>query len=224
MRNRTPPPIPSLGIIPIPHQWQQLRDGFTLIELLVVMSIIGILAAIGIPRFQLYVLQGHLDEAKPYLMAIAAREKARFNERGSYLQTTDETDIKRDLGVDLKGIGDFCFLVVCHAIQINGANNTQCQSCPGGTCTLDNTDSALDYIVQATGQNQQEFEVWAVLRNTGDPTTWGNQTCKVQRDLTNDTTVEKQVALGWVKSADNATNAGVGGQGRVVVLRYPPPP
>jgi len=194
------------------------QSAFTLVELMVVTAIIAILAAIGIPNFRSYMLQNHLEEAKPYLMQIAAKQKMRFNERGFYLHTLDENIIKNQLGIDLSEVGDFCFILVCQ----NPAGKTQCETC--------NTDNQCDsgqsnngYI--ATPETEQQgnnnvtetinFEVWAVLRNNGDAVATnqdtGNRSCTVQTN--------KSHSNGWV----NNDNSVAGGQGRVVVLRYPNP-
>jgi len=62
------------------------QQGFTLIELMIVVAIIGILASIAIPSFQLYVLRSKRAASASNLHAIRETQVAYFNERGAFLQ------------------------------------------------------------------------------------------------------------------------------------------
>lgn len=58
--------------------------GFSLIELMIVVSIIGVLATIGIPLFKSYLLKAKMGEAKVMLGAIYTAEKAFYAEHEAY--------------------------------------------------------------------------------------------------------------------------------------------
>ena len=174
---------------------RKIKCGFTLVELMVVMVIITILAAISIPQLTGFILEGHLDEAKPYLMQIAAKMKIRYNRLGPTAASTTstfttESNIASNLGVNLQNVGDFCFI------------------------TLDNSDSAsFRYNVAPT---EDDFEVWAILRSTNDVSVDSTTTPSVTCNTWDSTT--KGDPTGWVESS------GIGSGGRVVVLHEPPPP
>ena len=64
--------------------------GFTLLELLIAVAIIGTLATIAIPMFQVYQLRSKSVEAKTNLGAIAVAEQAQFSEFGQFLTIAPE--------------------------------------------------------------------------------------------------------------------------------------
>ncbi len=171
--------------------------GFTLMELMVVTVIVGILAAIGIPRMRGYLATARVQEAKPYMMAIAARERIYFNETGNYLAAISEQVIENTLGVELGDAGNFCFMVYCAT-----------------ACTGTNFGGPIAAV--EAGDPPIQFEIWAVLRENDTP----GETISSYLGSSCTTTADKVDSSGWVAN-------GIGefaGEGRVLVLRYPAPP
>lgn len=73
---------------------RQLHRGFTLIELLVVLTIIGILTAVALPRYQNHVAKSLVKEAQSNLVALSASTENIYQKALSYpvltLNTTSD--------------------------------------------------------------------------------------------------------------------------------------
>jgi prepilin-type N-terminal cleavage/methylation domain-containing protein len=72
----------------------KLRKGFTLIELLIVVVIIGILAAIAIPKFANTKQKAYVTAMKSDLRNLVTAEEAFFSDSAHYTATIDSTHLK----------------------------------------------------------------------------------------------------------------------------------
>ena len=77
------------------------RKGFTLIELLIVVVIIGILAAIAIPKFASTKEKGYLTAVKSDLRNLNTSMEAFFAENMSYTSDVGALDYTQSAGVTL---------------------------------------------------------------------------------------------------------------------------
>lgn len=75
------------------------RNGFTLIELLIVVVIIGILAAIAIPKFQNTKGKAHAAALRSDLHNLATAEEAYLFETGVYTADVNQLNYRASPGV-----------------------------------------------------------------------------------------------------------------------------
>jgi type IV pilus assembly protein PilA len=77
----------------------QTRKGFTLIELLIVVVIIGILAAIAIPKFANTKSKAYVTAMKSDLRNLVTAEEAFFSDSSRYTATLTQLQYKNSTGV-----------------------------------------------------------------------------------------------------------------------------
>jgi type IV pilus assembly protein PilA len=81
------------------------RKGFTLIELLIVVVIIGILAAIAIPKFASTKEKAYITAMKSDLRNMMTAQESYFSDYGTYAKnTTDLKGFSQTTGVTVGGI------------------------------------------------------------------------------------------------------------------------
>jgi len=75
------------------------RKGFTLIELLIVVVIIGILAAIAIPKFANTKSKAYITAMKSDLRNLVTAEEAYFSDSAKYVSDITQLQYKNSTGV-----------------------------------------------------------------------------------------------------------------------------
>jgi len=82
----------------------RLRKGFTLIELLIVVVIIGILAAIAIPKFANTKSKAYITAMKSDLRNLVTAEEAFFADSSKYTGTVSQLKFNVSSGVNVPAI------------------------------------------------------------------------------------------------------------------------
>lgn len=67
-------------------------SGFTLIEILLAVAIIGILAAIAVPSYSIFITKANRTDAMNFLSEVAGEQQRYFSENNEYASTMNELD------------------------------------------------------------------------------------------------------------------------------------
>jgi prepilin-type N-terminal cleavage/methylation domain-containing protein len=122
----------------------KLRKGFTLIELLIVVVIIGILAAIAIPKFANTKSKAYITAMKSDLRNLVTAEEAFFSDSSKYTATLSQLKFQVSTGVNAPTIatGAGWWTATNDHTQLSG------QTCGIGI----NTTNPLSGVVAAEGE------------------------------------------------------------------------
>jgi type IV pilus assembly protein PilA len=112
MKDGIPPDGPMTRRHPLPLRREQhmknMRKGFTLIELLIVVVIIGILAAIAIPKFANTKSKAYIAAMKSDLRNLVTAEESYFSDSAKYATDTSKgMKFKPSTGVSMPTISTF---------------------------------------------------------------------------------------------------------------------
>ncbi len=123
------------------------RKGFTLIELLIVVVIIGILAAIAIPKFANTKQQAYLATLKSDLRNLVTAEEAYFADNTTYTTSLATTQFDASQGVtysvsNASGTG---WEATATHVGLVGATPSGCHIAIGTYATTANEDEGAPY-------------------------------------------------------------------------------
>ena len=139
------------------------NKAFTLIELLVVVLIIGILAAIAVPQYQMAVVKSRYSTMKDLANSIRDAQELYYLTHDEYAATLPQLDI------------------------VLGDSTTDSQEYPWGACIIEKTDNSLVYCVN--NQIGMEYQIYfnnisnSANKNMRQCVAYGNDTSSVRYKL-----------------------------------------
>ena len=118
------------------------KKAFTLIELLVVVLIIGILAAVALPQYQLAVVKSRVGTMVSMARALADAEEVYYIANGQY--TTQLSDLDIDASASCNVVSDTAGAFNCgqyFVLGIDPIGSVNVNYCPGNTTTWSDCSS-----------------------------------------------------------------------------------
>jgi len=120
--------VAQLSFFPGNTKMLKLRKGFTLIELLIVVVIIGILAAIAIPKFANTKGKAYKTAMISDLRNLVTAEEAFFSDSGKYSATFDSLHVKfapsTNVNVAPSAGAGYWYATATHNNLVNGGTPT----------------------------------------------------------------------------------------------------
>ena len=124
------------------------NTGFTLIELLVVVLIIGTLAAVALPQYQIAVLKSRVSSYFPLVKTIAGANENYYLANGVYAGNAGTLDV--DLPASCKMSETAATIFSCgndFQFDFSGQNTIMLRYCPGKNTSFATCSASYDFQI-----------------------------------------------------------------------------
>ena len=162
---------------------QNTRRGFTLIELLVVVLIIGILAAVAVPRYKKAVTKSRVATILPILSSIVKAQDAYYTTNGQYADNANQMDITPQCQEVANTEGKFWQCGNDFLINIEPTGWVGASYCPNYNISYENCKSKRSFqlgfgAAHSTGSRAISNTRRCWITDGGADNQWGENICK----------------------------------------------